>query len=152
MQAKLETTTHLFWECKKTRGLWYQYYPNSDIILADDRKEWTAPDFCELIWKGPTVDKLEEEKLKKSLIICWQIWAYRNDILHNNKQYHPNHLIQSINRYLTEFTQEDEMYQGGQQQARPATPADRSGTSSAGATHDRRRATRKPSAGGCLYQ
>ncbi|MDV3193925.1 MAG: hypothetical protein Q8835_02560, partial [Sweet potato little leaf phytoplasma] len=76
-----ETTSHLFWECKATKGLWPKYFHPSDLLCLNGRKDWEAMDYLESIWKKSDSGDSKTEKMSKSLILCWLIWNYRNSIL-----------------------------------------------------------------------
>lgn len=79
-REKTETTSHLFWECKSTRGLWLKYFSNTNLECFIGRKEWSVPNFCESFWKNSRDGLLIDQNLRKFLIICWKIWATWNSM------------------------------------------------------------------------
>lgn len=83
-KTKLETITHLLWECNQTKGMWAQFFPLPNSLFLMNREAWSAADYCEFIWRGGDTDQLTEMNIKWSTVISWQIWKYRNELLHGN--------------------------------------------------------------------
>lgn len=106
-----ETTSHLFWECKTTKGLWPKYFHPTDLVCLNDRKNWAAKDYLENVWKKSESEESETNKMSKSLILCWQIWDYRNKLIHNKTRSDPTMLQSHIDKYMEELQGRGEIYQ-----------------------------------------
>lgn len=102
-RKKPETTTHIFWECKRVRRLWANLLPISNNICLDDRSGWAPADYCEAFWRLERDGRLIEDRVAKFLVICWQIWTHRNVVFHNKAQTNIQILEHKITNYFSEF-------------------------------------------------
>lgn len=69
-------------------------------------------DIARSLWKdveikGREGDMINAINWKKSLVICWQIWTYRNKVIHNNHTPNIKQLKGWIQRYFTELKLEE---------------------------------------------
>lgn len=62
------------------------------------------------IWTGAKGNAVDTQKMKKSLVICWQIWVHRNEVIHNKQQPNMENLKKRILKYIEEFIHQDEDY------------------------------------------
>lgn len=107
---RIETTSHLFWECKVTKVMWDRFCPLTNVGSFVDRAGWSPADYLGYIWEERGEDPSAEDILVKSLVICWQIWSYHNEIGHNRLNTKTEQLERNIQRYCEEFSKSQRTY------------------------------------------
>lgn len=67
---KLESTTHLIWECKISKQMWESFIPTSLNLFSFCRVNWSPKDY----WSWMT-ENLNKEDMVKGSIIMWSIYG-----------------------------------------------------------------------------
>lgn len=66
-RKKPDSATHIFWQCKVTKGIWSYFIPCSDKFLSVCRLDWTVVDYWNIM-----ILYLSEDDLNATAIIIWK--------------------------------------------------------------------------------
>lgn len=94
-RAAEESTTHLFWNCKKVKRIWVSCLPLTQDLFSLNRSCWDPDHYWQ--WMA---DKLGKEDLEIAIIILWSVWKHRNAV--HQKESSPDSKL--ILRYIESYS------------------------------------------------
>ena len=92
-----ESAGHVLWGCVKAQEAW----SCSKLVGLVDRYECFS--FMDLLWKMVIIDRVEEEKVARTVTIAWALWFHRNEIRLGGARKAGKDVVRWATQYLEEY-------------------------------------------------